>query len=285
MINMLVATDLSERSTPAIGRAARLVREYGGQWTLVHVVDSDAPADLGARQAEEAMSALKASAERLAEQAGCAPDIVVTHGDVVPTLVETAEQRGVDLLVVGAHRKSALRDFFVGTTVGRVIRSSHIPVLRVVRPALRDYVRSLVALDLSPVSSDALHAASRLGLIDSVDVEAVHAAELLPVGAMAEVVPDPKLVDDMLLEARQKARAFLQEAGLDLADGRLHVRDGEARQVIADQLRDMDADLLVIGTHARRGVQRVLVGSVASSLLDSLDCDVLTVPPAAGHDA
>lgn len=283
MINILVATDLSERSNPAIDRAARLVRSLGGRWALVHIVDNDAPAELTARHVEHAKTLLKASAERLGSQIGVEPEIIVTSGDVEPTILEAAQRFSADLLVVGAHRKSALRDFFLGTTVERVIRSSRLPVLRVARPALRDYVRSLVAIDLSPVSLDALRTACRLGVLQGQAFDVVHAAELVPVGAMAEVVPDPRLVDEMLAEARRKAEAQLAQVEPSIAEQRLYVREGEPRRVIADHLQFTDADLLVVGTHARSGVQRLMIGSVASSLLASLDCDILTVPPLADH--
>lgn len=279
MINILVATDLSERSNPAIDRAARLMRGLGGRWALVHIVDNDAPAELTARHVEHAKTLLKASAERLGGQIGVEPEIIVTSGDVEPTILEAAQRFSADLLVVGAHRKSALRDFFLGTTVERVIRSSRLPVLRVARPALRDYVRSLVAIDLSPVSLDALRTACRLGVLQGQDFDVVHAAELVPVGAMAEVVPDPRLVDEMLAEAKRKAQAHLAQIQPSIAEQRLYVREGEPRRVIGDHLQFTDADLLVVGTHARSGVQRLMIGSVASSLLASLDCDILTVPP------
>ncbi|WP_462382016.1 universal stress protein [Pseudomonas sp. Marseille-QA0892] len=283
MINILVATDLSERSNPAIDRAARLVRSLGGRWALVHVVDNDAPAELTARHVEHAKTLLKASAERLGSQHGTEPEIIVISGDVEPTILKAAHQFGADLLVVGAHRKSALRDFFLGTTVERVIRSSRLPVLRVARPALQDYARSLVAIDLSPVSLDALRTACRLGVLQEQEFDVVHAAELVPIGAMAEVVPDPRLVDEMLAEARRKAKAQLAQIEPAVPEQRLYVREGEPRRVIGDQLQFTNADLLVVGTHARSGVQRLMIGSVASSLLASLDCDILTVPPAEPH--
>ncbi|MCY1556387.1 Universal stress protein family protein [compost metagenome] len=68
---------------------------------------------------------------------------------------------------------------------------------------------------------------------------------------------------------------------MDLPDARLRVWAGEPGQVIADALQQSGAELLVIGTHARKGLQRFMLGSVASRLLAELDCSILIVPPQA----
>lgn len=57
---------------------------------------------------------------------------------------------------------------------------------------------------------------------------------------------------------------------------------GDTRTTIVDLALSLDADLIVMGTHGRRGFRRLLVGSVTETVLHEAPCPVLTVPPGAG---
>ena len=281
MINILVATDLSERSAHAVQRAVQLIRRQGGgQWSLLHVIDDEAPAAYVQRQVQQAESLLQAQAERLGEQAGSEPRVIVGTGEAAALIVESAQGTGADLLVVGAHRKSTLRDLFVGTTLERVVRSSHLPVLRVNGPVTHEYRHALLAMDLSRTSQQALSQARHLGLLSLDELHVAAAVEPVAMGAIME----PGISAEAQESQRQLLRQQLQERlvmmGASLDDQRLRVQIGSPEGVIGEALRQSGADLLVLGTHAREGVSRFFLGSVASRLLASLDSDALIVPPA-----
>ena len=55
------------------------------------------------------------------------------------------------------------------------------------------------------------------------------------------------------------------------------LRTGDARDLIIDVAREVSADLIVMGTHGRRGVRRALIGSIAESIVRTAPCPVLTV--------
>lgn len=80
---------------------------------------------------------------------------------------------------MGAHRKQLLRDIFVGTTIERVVRTGHRPVLMVNNEAAHPYVRVLAAVDTSDPSAGALHSARSLGFFDNAHLTVVHAFEAL----------------------------------------------------------------------------------------------------------
>lgn len=282
MIKILVATDLSERSAHAVQRAVQLIRRQGGgEWCLLHVIDDDAPAEHVASQVQQAETLLHAQAERLAEQAGSRPHVVVGSGEPAAIIVESAQGMGANLLVVGAHRKSALRDFFVGTTLERVVRSSHLPVLRVNGPVTREYRHALLAMDLSRTSQQALRQARQLGLLAADDFHVVGAVEPVAPGAMMEAGLSVEVLQNQRELLRQQLVERLSEDGVSLANERLQVHVGSPEGVIGEALRQSGADLLVLGTHAREGLSRFFLGSVASRLLATVDSDALVVPPAA----
>jgi nucleotide-binding universal stress UspA family protein len=280
MIKLLVATDLSPRSAHAVERAARLIeKQGGGDWTLVHVVDDDAPQDFVAEHVQRVKRLLDEQAQQLAAQTGSRPRVLVNSGEVEPIIFEACLGMGADLLVVGCHRKTPLRDFFLGTSVERLIRGSHLPVLRVAQPAAADYRHTLAALDLSPGAVQAMASAERLGLLDPQRCTVLHALEPFPRGMLTEAAIDHHLLENQAKEALLSLLDNLNDAGLSLPEGCVRVREGEARQVVAQELQEVQADLLVIATHGRKGLPRLVLGSVAAALLAELPCDILCVPP------
>lgn len=88
-----------------------------------------------------------------------------------------------------------------------------------------------------------------------------------------------KFVEDVLAKAQDK-----------FSDGRpiaerltTHIRVSDAREAIVQLASDVEADLVVIGTHGRRGVSRLLMGSVAESVVRTAPCPVLVVRPRGTH--
>ncbi|MDM8347313.1 universal stress protein [Pseudomonas sp. sp1636] len=280
MIKLLVATDLSQRSAHALQRAAQLIRKQGGgDWALVHVVDDDAPKDFVAEHVQRVERLLAEQAQQLAEQTGSRPRVLVSSGEVEAIIFEACLGMDADLLVVGCHRKTPLRDFFLGSSVERLIRGSHLPVLRVAQPVVADYRQVLAALDLSPGAVQAMTRAQRLGLLDPQHCTAVYAQEPFPLGLLTEAAIDQRLLESQTEEALLTLLANLHDAGLSLPDGCVRVQEGQPRQVIAQALQQRQADLLVIATHERKGLPRLVLGSVAGALLAELACDILCVPP------
>ncbi|MNE88053.1 hypothetical protein D3C80_1853150 [compost metagenome] len=96
---------------------------------------------------------------------------------------------------------------------------------------------------------------------------------------LTEAAIDHQLLETQAREALLSLLGNLHDAGMSLPDGCVRVREGEPRQVIAQELQEVQAELLVIATHGRKGLPRLLLGSVAAELLAELPCDILCVPP------
>jgi nucleotide-binding universal stress UspA family protein len=137
--------------------------------------------------------------------------------------------------------------------------------------------RVVYATDFSAASEAAWDEARRLGKLFDAEIVVLHAVEpppLLPVDS-------PTAYQELLASARRAAEAGLDRllgsvvgSGLKL---RIRQEEGPAARRILEAVAQEMADLLVIGTHARRGVDRVILGSVADRLMRQAPCPVLTV--------
>lgn len=130
MKRILVATDLSSRSELAVMRAAALAKARNAELTVLNVLDDDQPPVLIAPQRLAIANLLEVNGQALKERLGVESKAIVRVGDPVVVINAVAEEIGADLLVMGAHRHTPLRDLFIGTTLERVVRNAKIPVLR-----------------------------------------------------------------------------------------------------------------------------------------------------------
>ncbi len=281
MKKILVATDFSERSDRAVRRAGLLAQEQGAHLSLLHVVDDDRPQRLVASEAA-------AARELLAQTIGTVLHDVrgeaeVALGDPFDRIAKHARDTGVDLIVMGAHRRQLLKNIFVGTSIERVIRENAAPVLMVNSDAAEPYRRALVATDLSEQSAHALQVARALGILPRSRAVVVHAFEVVAASKLAFAGVAADKIESHVAQETAVARAELAKFLADLELGEpsfeLRVRRGRAAGVILEAVADTAADVVVMGTHGRTGVHKLLLGSVTSEIVCSLDRDVLVVPP------
>lgn len=281
MKRILVATDFSTRSDRALLRGCLLARQSSATLILVHVVDDDEPNRLvDARQYEAA--GLLHELSRTAREDGIDCESRVVLGDPFQGIVNAAEELGVDLLLLGPHRRQLLRDTFVGTTAERTIKLSPRPVLMANGVPASLYRSILIAIDLSDNSTIAAQTAKQLGLLKQPQTTALHVIEdeRGPV-ARASMSID-KLKDRLVQEERRASEeldAILCKVGTAASRHVIRLTEKSVSMAINDYARRVGADLLVVGTHRRSGIEKWLLGSVAENIMAHSTIDVLAVPP------
>ena len=137
--HILVATDGSRRSAPAIRIAARLAKSLGAKLTGLHVVAPYFPARSGAEYAslagfrrsvaQEARRALAAFSAEARAQAVAATASSVLGGEPWRVILRTARTRKCDLIVMASHGRRGLAALVLGSETTKVLSHSKIPVL------------------------------------------------------------------------------------------------------------------------------------------------------------
>lgn len=144
------------------------------------------------------------------------------------------------------------------------------------------YKRIIVPVDGSPTANKALVAALQLARDSGGRVRLIHVVEELAFvdgydmygGQTGELLQVMREAGDKVLDA---ALEIARSAGVD-ADKQLFDRFGERLgEVVANAARDWNADLIVLGTHGRRGIGRVLLGSGAEQIIRLAPTPVLVI--------
>jgi nucleotide-binding universal stress UspA family protein len=140
------------------------------------------------------------------------------------------------------------------------------------------YDRIVVAVDFSEHSAQAVQAGIELAGQFAAELHLVHAFEIpVPVLTPYEVA----LPDNFVGDARSAARRELDGVEKQVKDAGVnvtaHLRDGPPDAAIDELAKEIDADLIVIGTRGNTGLKHILLGSVAERTLRHAPCPVLTI--------
>jgi nucleotide-binding universal stress UspA family protein len=141
--------------------------------------------------------------------------------------------------------------------------------------------RVLVPTDFSDCSAQALCHGIRFAREHAAELHLLHAIVLFEEDLvnMDDVVPDTSRLREALTEvARNRMGALVRNHGLpDLVCTQVQRRGISAAPPIINYAREADIDLIVMGTHGRRGLRKMFLGSVAAEVVRASPCSVLTV--------
>jgi len=294
---ILVGIDDSEQAKAAAAFAARLARDHGGELVLCHAVRSmshvggpnpgPVEIDLGPDDAcvKQALAVVDAAAERAAVF-GIVAERRIVAGEAANSIIRVAHETACRLIVVGTHHGVGVQQLLIGSVTNAVLRASALPVLtigpgiRFANETRRCFERVLVATDDSEPSEAAVETAFRLPPEDRRKLVFCCVADV-DHGSPEIEAPER---DDPTLGNRLTARAqTIAGRALALAHARgvaaeSRVLEGHPSEALVDAAIREQADLIVLGSHGRRGMQRLLLGSVAETVVRTAPLPVLVVP-------
>lgn len=289
MKTILFGTDFSTAADAALVQAINLARREDAELVIAHVrpdrsVIAEAVRELygegDGAEADSLASELRARCIRAREQ-GVGAHHTVLDGDPARALAEHARAIGADTLVVGSFGKTGVERFLLGSTAEQAIRRAPCPVLvaRADTGATHGYRSVLVATDFSGAADLALARAADLVASDG-RIELFHVMTPpsgVGVGFGAGPV-DPEIEDRLrasVTDALERRAAQHSSCRARLEHSAMF---GPIARTIVDKLDERAFDLVALGSHARTGLERAFIGSVAEKVVRHAPCSALVFP-------
>ncbi|HXV85545.1 MAG TPA: universal stress protein [Gemmatimonadales bacterium] len=197
----------------------------------------------------------------------------VRFGPPAGVIVEIAHERKAGLMVVGGKHHGALARWTGGSTALNLVRCTDTPLL-VAGPYTGAFRRILLAVDLSHALQPTFQTAMRFARLFDAGVRVVHVVEPLP--ALAELpvtLSDESLYADSEEQLHRSLEPLTENVAVDTA-----VLRGPAAPTVAQHAESWKADLVVVGSHGKGWMHRLLVGSVTEQLLERMPASLLVVP-------
>ncbi|KAF0166511.1 MAG: high affinity sulfate transporter SulP [Rhodocyclaceae bacterium] len=256
---LLLATDGSEFSQAPTAIAIALARSFG--------VTLDIMTAIAVPEEHELARARLAPVVRQALVAGVDSEEIVRRGkQPVQEVIAAAAAADTNILVIGRRPpRGDLKDKLLGDAAAHVIGSAPCHVLVAGWQAAMWHKRILFASDGSDHSDSIAEVASQIARITGTPVTIVCA------------VAHDRDIAEALADAEHKAGLMR----LDGVDCDTRVVCAAPAQTIINAARELDADLVVVGHHRGKGLNRVIAGSVTDRVIGTLTCAVLVVRPAA----
>lgn len=286
-MKVLVAIDSSDASQYVIAEAVSRPWPSGTVFCVQSVVDiwiwTTRP-ELVEEAKKKTILIVAAAADEL-RRSGHEVVSEIQAGVPKRAISEYAKEWGADLIMIGCQRSNALTRFLLGSVAQAVLRTAPCSV-KIVRPTPQGLpvssrgMKIVVGTDGSNCSQKAVCAvanrpwpAATLVKVISVREPSVPASDTMtvyPPDVMQEITERERgRADDALASARQ----MLSAAGVRLCDSSITLF-GDPRNILLDEAKSWGADLIVVGSHGLRGVDRVLVGSVSESVAMHAHCSV-----------
>ena len=296
--DVLVATDFSDASNAALKQALRFAGTFDATLHILHVVDQLEPGWYGLEEAKGRANALRTAIQEeaqsmLAELVPEDADVQVnTHVsmqlsfDVARTINEYANERGMDLIVIGARGQTDRSAYALGRVASQVVEDAPCPVLTAAEMPPwaegREPLTNIVApVDFSEPSYKAYTHARHLAAAFDAQLHLLFVAEARTVPVFSDTgLPSLQTVE-MPAEIVKNSRTALQHM-IDHADGpsvehEIHIEKGEPAAAAIDLIERKGIGLAVIATRGHSKLKRLLLGSTTRRLLRMAACPVFTL--------
>ena len=292
MKTILVPLDGSALAEHALAPAESIARATRSRIILVRVAHDGALAGIqndANRLAvmHEAERYLTTVAERL-WAAGLSAEISVPYGDAADEIIGAASHYEVDLIVMATHGRGVLGRAIYGSTAEALVQRSSVPLLLV--RAWSDTPSTLpfsghpqivVPLDGSDLAEEALPVAVSLSMALGGALILLHAVSPFEDAALSEamMLDFPQREAERMAQAQAYLCTLVARSATGGCEVHCDVRYGVPAQAIQEAVRDHRAALVVMATHGRSALGRLVVGSVAQSVMQHTPVPVALVRP------
>ncbi len=280
---VVVGVDGSPEAGGAAAAAWRLAQAAGVRCHLVHATrDVRTALDLAGTGVSLDDLQLALLARTRSEIAAALKDRVPPHvleglivraGRPAAVLAEVIEETDAGMVVLGGKHHSTLGRWLGGSTVHHAVRRLSVPLL-VTAGDLPPRPRVLVAVDLSYAALPTLDQAVDFSRLLGGPLRALHVLEPLP---NVPELPFPVDVANYEARSREQLEKDVWPALPVPADHKV-VRPGIALDAIAEEAAAWRAAVIVVGSHGKGWVDRLVIGSVTEDLLNDLPTAVLVIP-------
>lgn len=305
---MLVPLDGSELAEVVFTYAKELAGRLGIDVVLLHVFTPEERdfTPLHRAYIEHAAEIIKRESRKVQKKTGIPPGgkpievrSELATGSSAEAILRYAKERAVDLILIATHGRTGVRHWAIGDIADKVLRGTKVPVL-LVRAGIPDEIiydrwpkkTILVPLDGSKLSETVLPHVEVLAKqrgAEHVEVVLLRVCEppAIPTYYTPEL-PDAPLnwgeyIQQETSRARRVATEYLAQMESRFKDNNINVRSeilvGKAADEIINYVNKNPFNLIVMATHGRSGLRRLVYGSVTENVLLSVSSPILLVKP------
>jgi len=273
MKKILVPCDFSDPAVQAFKMAVEIANQNNGEVILLNIVELPVMQEsvlMPTLSFEEAfIKDMKAHAEKNFAKMkdkwakeGPKVSSFVEFGSTTPTIRDFVKDKKVDLILMGTHGASGVKEFFIGSNTEKVVRTAGVPVMAIKKQVKLSSIKNIVY----PTTGDTTHEEiiAEVKALQSFFKATLH---VLYVNTPSSFKRD--------LEIKPQLKAFAKR--FMLKDFTLNVwNDYSEEEGLKNFVYETKADLVAMATHGRRGLNHLMSGSIAEDAVNHINCPIWT---------
>ncbi|MBS1507186.1 MAG: universal stress protein [Bacteroidetes bacterium] len=272
MKKIVVPFDFSETATQAFKFAIDVAEQSRGEVILLHVVELSAMYDtmlMPALSFEEAYlkdveeNAAKSFEKLIAKhnKEGVKISWHVAYGTTALSINTFAEEKEADLIVMGTKGASGIKELVIGSNTEKIVRSSPIPVIAI-KKNLRGAIKNIVFPNALDREEEGL--VSKIKALQKFFDATLH---IVFINTPANFRRD--------IDIRPKLNAFVKRYMIKDCTVNIY-NDQDQESGLINFAKEVDADMVAMGTHGRTGISHLMSGSIAEDVVNHIECPIWT---------
>jgi nucleotide-binding universal stress UspA family protein len=283
--NLLLATDGSQFSEGAIREAIRLAKRCSSKLSVLSVIETNPEYETIAPQflekaekaAQEHLRAVKEQAKK--EGVDCTTSILEGE-DSFNYISDEAAKNAISMIIMGRRGKTGLKRLMMGSTTARVIGHAPCNVLVVPSAARVEFKNILVATDGSRYATAAASEAIGIALKNKgklIVMAVVPSESMQPMDIVHSQMSRDVIAETEMKEAEKNAKAVKEAAQKEGVAVEAFIMGGKPSDAIVQTANEKNVDVIMLGSHGKTGIDKLLMGSVAERVIVLSSCAVLVV--------
>jgi nucleotide-binding universal stress UspA family protein len=283
MKKILWTTDFSDEAQEALLYADAFAKTFDAGIIALHVVPDISPALYDAAlvvkgELEKRVAYMREETQKkfdaLKKAKSMKFEALIRQGNPAKTIIQTAEEQKVDLIVLGRRGLSAIEKLFIGSVANQVLRNSPVPVLLTKKKSGKPrFKKILVPTDFSEQEEVERDFAWKLAIGFDSELTLLHVLEL------HDYEFTPRALDEMfdMVEKRLKKREKREREDIPVSED--VYRAINAAVGIVDYADTHKIDMIVISTCVQSKIERFFLGSTTEKVISYTHIPVFAIPP------
>lgn len=274
MKKIIVPVDFSSHSEYALKVAADIAKKYRSEIYLLNMLDiSEQMISITeSTKRRELMFFMQLATKNLEDfiDKPYLKDIKITpiikHFKVFEEINAVAKEINAGLIVMGSRGASGVKGFFAGSNTEKVVRTADIPVL-VIKSEIKSFVPKTIvfASDFTEENLNSFIAVKSFAATYNADIKMVY-------------INTPNAKFKSTLQIREQMRLFLSKTKISIQSEDIVIfNDFTIDEGIKNAAEMLNADIIAIPTHGRKGINKLLIGSISEEVANTSQIPVMTV--------
>lgn len=297
--NILVFIDPTQERQPALARAIEIAEKQTGSTITLFLCCYDLSYEmtsLSSSDERKAMQRIVIKENQAWLDAITVPyqqpginikSCIIWHNRPFQAAIMEVLKNNHDLVIKATHPHSKLSAILFTPTDWNLLRKCPVPLLLVKHNKWPTNGNILCAIDCKSQQDDEHHALNQqiideakvMASIIKANIHMVNAYPSPPMNIMLELPEfDPINYEDGLKKLHQQTLLEYAQTN-NMTEKQIHLEQGLPEDVISDVAKEIEAELVILGTVGRSGLSATLLGHTAEQVIDQLDCDLLALKP------